>query len=72
MTTDDIPAQVRWARSQPGVHAVSVDWLASCGFLWRAADEHEWPVEGVAPGAAGSSTLCLGPGGSTLPPPQMQ
>ena len=61
--------KVRWARSK-GVHAVSVEWLASCGYLWRAVDEKSTPIDGklAKAGAAGEKLpqqLC------NLPPPDI-
>ena len=41
--------KVRWARSHK-VHAVSIDWLASCSYLWRVVDEAGKPIEKVASG----------------------
>jgi len=61
--------KVRWARGKPAVHAVSVDWLASCGYLWRQADERATPVEAAPPPGAAR----IGPDfKGTLAPPQMR
>ena len=68
--------QVRWGRGQRGVHVVSVDWLAACGYAWRCVDERESPVTpdtaAAAAGKAGAQREAAGGGSSaTLPPPQM-
>ena len=65
--------KVRWARSK-GVPAVSIDWLATCGYLWRAADEEGMDVStiGVAKGGQPAKSLKLAEDGGTLPPPKLE
>ena len=41
--------KVRWGQCQPGVHVVSVEWLASCGYSWRAVRESSMPVASGGP-----------------------
>ena len=64
--------KVRWARSK-GVHAVSIDWLASCGYLWRAADEEGMDVSAIGVAKAGQPAKSLKLAAeSTLPPPKLE
>ena len=60
--------KVRWARHHK-VPAVSIDWLASCGYLWRKADEESMPIQGTVI-AKGKPSLPKDVG--TLPPPKLE
>jgi len=40
--------KVKWAASHPHVHAVSLDWLVTCGYLWTHVDESCYQVGPVA------------------------
>jgi hypothetical protein len=60
--------KVRWARSH-GVHAVSIDWLASCGYLWRVVDEAKLPIDGKVAKAGPGERLPTQLG--VVPPPKL-
>ena len=61
--------KAKWARSQPGVHAVSLEWLAACGYQWRRCDERAFQVQAAA--AAVKPEHLVGVGSSQLAPPQL-
>ena len=60
--------KAKWARSQPGVHAVSLEWLAACGYQWRRCDESAFPVQAAI---AVKPEHLVGVGSSQLAPPQL-
>lgn len=60
--------KVRWARSH-GVDAVTVEWLASCGYMWRRVDASGLRIDGVH--AKDGPSLKLQQQLSTLPPPDL-
>ena len=62
--------KVRWAQKH-GKHAVSVEWLASCGYLWRAADEAQTPIAGVSATKLNPAKV-LQEQLTTLPPPDLR
>ena len=62
--------KVRWAKAR-GVHAVSIDWLASCGYLWRVAEEGDFPIDGKAHTKGVAPGERLGASSATLPPPDL-
>ena len=59
--------KVRWAKAQPGVHAVSLEWLTACAQQWMRCDEAAHPV---VEKAAGGKQPEVEPSGQ-LPPPQL-
>jgi len=61
--------KAKWARSQPGVQAVSLEWLAACGYQWRRCDERAFQVQAAA--AAVKPEHLVGVGSSQLAPPQL-
>jgi len=61
--------KAKWARSQPGVHAVSLEWLAASGYQWRRCDERAFQVQAAA--AAVKPEHLVGVGSSQLAPPQL-
>jgi hypothetical protein len=62
--------KVRWALSH-ATHAVTIDWLTTCGHLWRKAAEHENEVEPTDPARATSRRREKGKNAdsSAAPPP---
>ena len=63
--------KVRWARAH-GVHTVSVDWLASCGYEWRVADEASMRVDSsTGKGKAPPADRLNAQLGNKLPPPEL-
>ena len=63
--------KVRWARAQSGVHAVSIEWLASCGYSWRRVEERTLLVESAKTSMLAATHQTVGPDlRGTLPPPQ--
>jgi len=57
--------KVRWANSRPAVHAVSLEWLVSCGYLWRREEEANYPVRAALPPAEVQPS-------DQLPPPRVE
>ena len=65
--------KVRWARTH-GAHAVSIDWLAKCGYLWRCVDERSARIDGLKPSKSGPGRKLpeqLSGGGTTMAPPEL-
>ena len=62
--------KVRWARTQPNVFAVSVDWLASCGFQFHRVAEGSMPVHRASKAVTQGEVLQQQSG--TLEPPQLK
>ena len=65
---DDGTDKVRWAKERDGVHVVSVEWLATCGYLWRAVPEADYPVQHMAPAEPGHEAERLQPTSQLEPP----
>ena len=63
--------KVRWARSHK-VPAVSLDWLASCGYLWRRVEERSFRIDGKRASDKGQPASKLPDQLCQLPPPELK